>query len=722
MKTRMKIACLLLGALLIPACGDKNPAKPEPKEEDITRASIGIAGGKLESSEFTLTVPAGAFPDQTELSLQILTSPPAFGSFVRTRSFQISGLPLNFSRDMHLSLQFSGLLKDSSFIVMASPVALPDGDATNLTFKYFAAHDSSGHLVCTIPAVATGPARTSGLSALGGSRAQDELLNIIFGISEYDTRYYGVVSIMRCPKIMLETLTTPILMVPSVCAAKLKSLGLSFEEPENFYELNVGEFTNLSGSDPQYVVMNPGFVPGTAKQPQYLQLNYEKMIWNDRVAICRQTAREFFYRVPAFYYAGRLSGTHFLAKDQVWLHAAIGSWFEESLPPEDPDFIPTGLKGHETQIFDGLVAGGMLPARNMRQHGYAEAPLVKYLVTHYRESALNRIYDAIAADLHPAQALAGSMADPPRIWWPDFVQRYISGEFYGVQNQVFLDGVTQTFQIRSSRDTLTSWTDNYPDISARLYRIDLEYADIPAGAQLQFAVSGSAAQHENTRVTLFGINQGKLEFWTGGDTVNVAKIRDLTQAGYDILAVVTCSTLEKPYYHTQGITLEVRLIQPVAFTAGRFKARIEGVQMYSDGTSWNAGVFYLNDYWHTGGVANNRFQASWNITTTDPTREGSLTVWLDAGVSPMVMTAFEFHETTRSGVDIETLDCVSKKNLAVAGEVTYSGGSARIFRIKDTQACEALAALANNYTASWGGWNLTSFSCDEESYVEITLE
>jgi len=721
MSIHAKIASVLLGVALILACGKKNPVKPEPKDEDIIQARIGAAGGKLETSEFKLTVPAGAFAAPAELKLQLQPSPPAFSSFVKTHSFRLTGLPQNFFKDLHLSLQHNSTLSDSSFIVMASSLTSLEVDSTLLSYSFFPAHDSSGRLLCTIPARMAGTDWARKPVAWSDDSPLSDLFDDLFGISEYDTRYYGNVSCMRCPKIMLESMTTPILMVPSISAEKVTSLGLFFEKPAVYYEMIVGDFKSPFGAEAQYVVMDFGNQSDTRRPQQYLTLTYKKMVWNDRFAICRQTAREFFFRVPASYYSKRTKQYNYLSVDHVWLHAAIGSWFEEWLPPEDPNFAPTGLKGNELDIFDGLVAGGGLPGRNMRLHGYAEAPLIKYLVTHYRESALNRIYDDIAADKHPAEALRNSMADPPRVWWPDFIRRYISGEFYGIQNQTFLDGVSRIFQIRSSRDTLTSWSDNYPDISAKLYRIDLEYADVPAGAQLQFAVSTSATQKENANVMLFGINQGKLEYWTQGDTVNVAKIRDLTQAGYDILAVVNYSKLEAPYYRTDGITLDVRVFQPAAFTTARFKARIEGVRTYSDGSTWDAGVLYVNDKWRDGTYLDNVFQAVWNITTTNPTAEGRLVVRLDPNSSPIKLTYFEFHETTRSG-DRENLNIISKQNLAIPGQAPYLGGSARIFRIEGAQACAALASLNNHYEATWGGWNLTSFSCDDQSYVEITLE
>ncbi|HQG45864.1 MAG TPA: hypothetical protein PLG50_09405, partial [bacterium] len=646
----------------------------------------------------------------------------AFGSFVRTRVFQLTGLPQTFAKGLTLSMRYQGNLKDSSFVVLATPMDSPEGDSTLLSYSFFPARDSSGMMVCTIPPRSRGLARSR--SPMPGSASQqDDLFDLLFGISEYDIRYYGHVAVMKCPKIMLESLTSSILMVPYLSAEKVRSMGLPYLEPEGLYEMEVVEFKALSPSAPLYALMNFAVDVNTLRRYQLLQLNYDKMAWQDRAAICRQTAREFFYRVPAFYHKGTMNPEKYMSKEHVWLHAAIGSWFEEWLPPEEANFIPTGLRGSELQIFDGLMAGGLQPGRNMRIHGYTLAPLIKYLVTHYRESAINRIYDGIAAGMHPAEALAGSMADPPRVWWPDFIRRYLAGEFYAVPNQTFLTGVAQTFQFRSASDTKVSYTDNYYDLSARLYRIDLEYAEVPAGTEMEFALSTSASRKGNANLMLFGINGGKLEYWTQGDTVNVARIRELTQAGYDILAVVISSNFEEPYTRSNSITLDVRLTRPV-FTTARIKTRTQGTTAWYDGTTTSGlGILYADDRWHDGTFTDDTFQASWNITTTDPAREGHLTIRLDHDSSPRKLVYFELREISRGSSEIQNWAIISKPDLAIAGEVPYYSSTALVFDLKGQQACAALAAVENRLEGQWGyWWELTSFSCDEQSYVQIILE
>lgn len=161
-------------------------------------------------------------------------------------------------------------------------------------------------------------------------------------------------------------------------------------------------------------------------------------------------------------------------------------------------------------------------------------------------------------------------------------------------------------------------------------------------------------------------------------------------------------------------------LQPREYSA-RFRARIEGVRTYSDGTTWDAGVLYVKDSWRARVYTDNAFRVSWDIATTNPTLEGCMVVRLDSGSSPIRLTWFEFHETSRSD-DAENLDIISKENLAIPGEIPEYGGSTRIFRIEGAQACAALASLNNTSEVSWGGWDLTSFFCDDQSYVEIILE
>ncbi|HQG46291.1 MAG TPA: hypothetical protein PLG50_11595, partial [bacterium] len=75
MKNRRILAVLLWSTALIVACGDKNPAKPKPKDEDLIQSTVGPAGGKLETDQLKITIPAGAFSSPIELSLQVQTSP-----------------------------------------------------------------------------------------------------------------------------------------------------------------------------------------------------------------------------------------------------------------------------------------------------------------------------------------------------------------------------------------------------------------------------------------------------------------------------------------------------------------------------------------------------------------------------------------------------------------------------------------------------------------------
>ena len=54
------------------------------------------------------------------------------------------------------------------------------------------------------------------------------------------------------------------------------------------------------------------------------------------------------------------------------------------------------------------------------------------------------------------------------------------------------------YQIKSNADTLKVFTHSYPDLSARLYNIQLMYPDIDESASISFTAS-----YEGTEITVF---------------------------------------------------------------------------------------------------------------------------------------------------------------------------------------------------------------------------
>ena len=123
----------------------------------------------------------------------------------------------------------------------------------------------------------------------------------------------------------------------------------------------------------------------------------------------------------------------------------------------------------------GIGAGVMGPERVARSHGFGFSPVVKYLVANYREDVISRIYDRWEKGTKPVEALLNSVADPPRFWWPDFLKAYLGGSIYGVSPYTFLENVQGTATIRSAKDTLFIFEPSCPDLSARLYFVNLNF-------------------------------------------------------------------------------------------------------------------------------------------------------------------------------------------------------------------------------------------------------
>jgi hypothetical protein len=427
--------------------------------------------------------------------------------------------------------------------------------------------------------------------------------------------------------------------------------------------------------------------------------------------------------VPEALYSGQAE--KYLYPERLWLHSAIGSWFEEKLPPENSRYVPTGFPGNELSALDGPLSPAYCDRglRTALEHGWGLTPLVKYLVVNYRESVIYRIYEELKKFVPPAVAIENSVADPPSVWWPDFLREYLIGEIYGVTAQTFLSAVKGSFTVSTGRDTLATFPNNLHGLSANLFLVNLDFADISPDAELQFTVKPVLPEHRaDMQVMVFGLSQGRLTYWIHGDTVNIANIREVTQSGTDLLAVVSCSKIPILFPDENAFNdLKVRVVKPPQFTRSRIKVRTDCEITWYDGSSSGDEFLYIEDSWRDVTYSNGAFHGGWNESSGSWSSEGTMTVRVDLNSDPIRVTFFEVNETVSSGDETESWSIVSKSNISIIGQPSW--GDEVIFRVNGFEACSSLASLADEMTNTSGySRRLSDFSCNADSYIEIILE
>jgi len=97
---------LVAVTLLFPGgCSKHEPVGPaDPSQNTTAIVTIGPQGGILESSAFTLRVPAGAFASPVPLTVSTVPPGHPFGNHAISTSFRVGGLPEEFVVPLAVSI------------------------------------------------------------------------------------------------------------------------------------------------------------------------------------------------------------------------------------------------------------------------------------------------------------------------------------------------------------------------------------------------------------------------------------------------------------------------------------------------------------------------------------------------------------------------------------------------------------------------------------------
>jgi hypothetical protein len=146
MKKLLSLITLFL--ILINGCTEDGPTVPEERQGDaLASETVGPRGGTLETENFKLTIPAGAFSETTELKLFLQQEEKPFNEGAVSNFFRIEGLPANFQTSLQVAIKYQGLLSNSSFIAIGEDVFVKSLGEVTTTYCLFEATDSSGFLV-----------------------------------------------------------------------------------------------------------------------------------------------------------------------------------------------------------------------------------------------------------------------------------------------------------------------------------------------------------------------------------------------------------------------------------------------------------------------------------------------------------------------------------------------------------------------------------------------
>ena len=397
---------------------------------------------------------------------------------------------------------------------------------------------------------------------------------------------------------------------------------------------------------------------------------------------------------------------------------ASSVWSEE-LFVDDPDaYVSLSLALFPGACLDryGLQPGEDVAASSNAAHGYGLGGLIRYLVGTYGMDRMRAIWANIKIDAHPVAAIISAVGEQPGVsGGPHYLDQYLVGDIYNQTGAAFQPMVVDSFVIAGNADTEHVFTAEYPDISARLFKIKLENADLHDDAILNFAVDG---QDPVPDLTVFKRQGPDIELLTRGQgAVSITDVRDLMQSGWEVLVLVqNCKATPPDYDGSRVLSLRVR--QAVQPSWQRAYIRISLDAMVRDGE----GVVQQQEdlvFWAQAAVS--QMGTSINEVWLEPVAGGTETGEMEVYFNPTYtkIDSFRFVRNVQ-------YDNGGTAHQAARGEdiaFDESDGTMDFYRYEGLQAQAHVGQLEHHFDLGYNSRELESIIWDvETNNISIVLD
>lgn len=734
---RLARAALALPFVVLPAalpgCGEDDaivdpPPPPGPHHE----ATFGPEGGELALDQVGIVVPAGAFDEEVTIAVEPVDDEPASAGAV-TGAVRIAGLPATWDQPILLRLPYAGDLSGLTVIYASQDRDDPFSGAPITRCTGHDATAAGGWLeAALLPALAPERGGAGGVAA--GSK-DDPVWMQIFGLTGMQRR------LLPAPD------ADPVTFVVehhASYAPVVDGLESALEDAYRFWQDEGFVYTHAGN---QLLTLDRIRVRiGGGYRSDPTRLGYATVVpWDDddvpyggyhtgRPTIAYHEDDFTPTNLPDL---RRQTGAMMLTlahcysapwsdDDAWWWRRATANWAEGLFPPAE-GYIPAPVVGTERAVLAGLAARG--PWQTSRRYADSFTAVVKHLTQEYGRGLLATVAGRLRSHEPSVDAVLAAVPESPSVWWPEFVAAHLGGQVYPVDADTLLADLDGVFTVATAGDTVASFTEEYADLAARRFRVDLARPAFDPDEGLRFRVSGGVDDEADLEVLVFAVDGG-------GDLVLLDRANDLTITGLDLyagqgqdlLAVVTCAEIAGDSYGTRPVTLEIRNEVPPdevvaadytrASIAIRFHAWEVDGEEHPDEQIMNPVI--------DGAFEEGFFSAVWDSLNYSYHHFGHLQ--LNVAESPLRVTAFDLRRETgyvphpEYGHKVE--EGRGTGGIAFAGEGEDQHGRYHQFRIDGPAACDAIDHL-DVVRYNWAGniliFELASWGCNSSSSVDVKL-
>jgi hypothetical protein len=522
----------------------------------VSTATIGSEGGQLQSENFELIVPSGAFTDTVDLQLFVLSADQPYGANSASQAFRLTGLPEVFSKELEIRIKYQGTLANESFIAVGEEVELISLEDPFVSYRLYEATESEGFLIASISPTATQSASSLPL-ARSATNGVDKGHSII-GVTSFAT-HTGEYFKIRYP-IYLANYVDDVLNSLNSARSVLCSQGFDCSVLEKPMEVQV---------------------TAQAAVPCII-CDYDQILIKESAMSQAGLSEIITYSPPtifsALYYKHNPSWI-VANKQNRWIFLGAFLWAQELLS-SSLEYVPPQFEGAEMNLFQGLMPGAGMSAA---EHGKGAAPLIKYLYSRQFD-VLGDFLKGIAENkpaLHISELLRvvdGEVAD----WLPEFYKQYVGGNIYGVQASKFIENAHGLWA-PTAQDTQKTFSDIFQDLSARLYSIDLGSQQFAQNTSLHFEVSSDEVSVDDITIIVFSYDGDKLHYIGDGTDFWIADIDQLASADEDLLAVVVNTAYDEEMEYSASTRIDLSLSMETAALPSLLKPTITSSILSQDG-------------------------------------------------------------------------------------------------------------------------------------------
>ena len=714
---------VLTGAVLLLSAGCKKESPTSVQESQqtpsIASSTIGPGGGSIQGGGFSLTVPPGSFTSSATLNLYASSADHPFSDCALSNLVELDGVPAQFNNPLTVRIKYQDSTKDGKMVAIGETITDIVTGQQSVVYRRYNATDSSGYLICVLPARPNETAleKKTTRDKMGDNVSTFRLVaachqaGVQFTIGEHSI-VVGYSTSNISPSLYLQLVGA--LDNAYEVIKNMNVFKLWFDSPTSKLSIEVTK-VGVPPTPGRYVVNYVGY--------PVIELDETKLLSGDMTSIRRDIGFAVFWLIAQKAAIPRNS-------TQAYFDLfSIAVWSEEKYVSDA--VVPFGFVYDKCSFLLGLDAD---PSPNRYQMEGGTASVIKYLVGKYGEQIIpGMVTDLLAGKMLKDIVNSYANGDVEYVWWEDFMRNYITGKIYGVASSDLLSSVTSwhTFTIQGKTDTLKLFRDAYPYLSAKLFKINLNYPGIVTDARLRFGVDA----HKNINakwysVMVFGLKGGNLELLCQGAYGSDATVESLgvwTSQGYNFVAAVVNSLNEAGANTVQDtIDLTVSLDIPHV-TQGYVAAHISGTMHYSDSGQDEPDHLDYNDYsggtvWRNGNLAGGKFTASFSETNIT----GTLNISLDNS-SPPHVNGFNLQQNylnpTSGEKEVWTVSSSATCDIAPYGK-SYAGDH-WLYKITGSNMGTHMGTVYYRYDEPkasppyWKQWVTSTY--DATSWLEIGL-